>query len=77
MHNIQAISDSEAQRLLQYVQQGGQLIVTSPNPTGINEYGIAHSNYTLADLFGFSLGQTLPSSKVQNYGSGKTHYFSA
>ena len=77
MPNIQAITDEEAQRLRLYVQQGGQLIVTGPNPTGMNEYGTTRSNYALADLLGFNRGQALPSSKVQSYGAGKTHYFSA
>ena len=77
MPNIQAITDTEAQRLRLYVQQGGQLIVTGPNPTGMNEYGTTRGNYALADLLGFNRWDALPNTKVQNYGSGKTHYFSA
>jgi len=73
--NVEAISDTEAARLRTYVQQGGKLIVTGPNPTGMNQYGITRSNYALADLLGFNLGDTLPSQKVQSYGSGKTYYF--
>ncbi|MGB1309667.1 MAG: Ig-like domain-containing protein [Leucothrix sp.] len=77
MPNIQSISDAEAQRLRLYVQQGGHLIVTGPNPTGMNEFGIERTNYALSDLLGFNKGQALPNAKVHSFGAGQTHYFSA
>ncbi|RVU83622.1 hypothetical protein EOL70_14940 [Leucothrix sargassi] len=74
--NVEAISDEEANRLRAYVNQGGHLIVTGPNPTGMDQYGNIRSSYALADLLGFDVNDTQPSSKVQNYGAGQTHYFS-
>ena len=76
MPNIEAISNAEASRLRQFVQQGGRLVVTGPNPTLMDQYGTARSNYALADLLGFNYGDTVPSSKVQAFGSGETYYFS-
>lgn len=75
MPNIEAISDAEADRLRQFVQQGGRLIITGPNPTLMDQYGVTRSNYALADLLGFNLGDTVPASNVQSYGAGETHYF--
>jgi len=74
--NVEAISDAEAGRLRAFVSQGGHLIVTGPNPTGMDEFGNNRSSYALSDLLGFDIGDTQPTSKVQNYGAGKTHYFS-
>ena len=75
MPNIEAISDEEANRLRVFVQQGGRLIITGPNPTLLDEYGTARSNYALADLLGFNYGDTVPVTNVQSYGSGETYYF--
>ncbi|WP_181389675.1 Ig-like domain-containing protein [Leucothrix pacifica] len=75
MPNIEAISDEEANRLRVFVQQGGRLVITGPNPTLLDEYGIARSNYALADLLGFNYGDSVPASNVQSYGSGETYYF--
>ena len=75
--NTEAISDAEASKLRAFVNQGGHLIVTGPNPTGMDEYGNSRSSYALSDLLGFDIGDTQPSSKVQSYGAGQTHYFSA
>ena len=74
--NVEAISDAESNLLRQYVQQGGHLIVTGPNPTGLNEYGNPRNNYALADVLGFSKGSPLPDSKTTSFGAGTCSYFS-
>ena len=75
MPNIEAISDAEAERLKVFVQQGGRLIVTGPNPTLMDEYGTVRTNYALAVLLGFNVGDTVPTSAVQTYGNGETYYY--
>ena len=75
--NIEAISNSESNLLKQYVQQGGHLIITGPNPTGLDEYGNSRSNYALADVLGFNKSDPLPSSTTHNFGTGTISYYSS
>jgi len=74
--NVEAIADTEAALLKDFVKQGGKLIITGTNPTGLNHYGEVRSNYALADLLGFNKGETLPMEKVHSFGAGQTHYYS-
>ena len=74
---VQAISDSEAAILRQYVQNGGKLIITGANPTGLDQYGTARAEYALADLLGFSKGGPLPAEKQNTFGAGSVLFYSA
>ncbi|MCK5919171.1 MAG: tandem-95 repeat protein, partial [Cocleimonas sp.] len=73
--NVEAISDAESNLLKQYVQQGGHLIITGPNPTGLNEYGNTRGNYALASLLGFNKGDTIPNETTNTIGAGSIHYY--
>ena len=75
--DIQAISDAEAEILRQYVQNGGNLIVTGSNPTGLDEYGTARSDYALADLLGFNKSSPLPGESQNAFGAGNVLFYSA
>ncbi|TYP74450.1 MULTISPECIES: beta-galactosidase trimerization domain-containing protein [Nitrosomonas] len=74
---VQAISDTEAAILQQYVENGGNLIVTGANPTALDEYGTARADYALADLLGFSKSDSLPAEKQNTFGTGSVLFFSA
>ncbi|MCO6427238.1 cadherin-like domain-containing protein [Nitrosomonas communis] len=73
---VQAISDTEAAILRQYVQNGGNLIITGTNPTGLDEYGTARADYALADLLGFSKRDPLPAEKHNTFGAGNVLFSS-
>jgi hypothetical protein len=75
--DVEAISDAEANILRQYVQNGGHLVVTGANPTGLNEYGTARSEYALADLLGFHKSDPLPAESLNFYGAGSVRFYSA
>ena len=74
--NVEALSDSEANAIRRFVQDGGTLIATGPNPTGLNEFGDTRADYALADVLGISRGQPLPAGRTSNFGSGAAYYFS-
>ena len=74
--DVEAISDAEAEILRQYVQAGGVLIMTGPNPTGLDAFGAARADYALADLLGFSKTDPLPTEAQNSYGSGAVFYYS-
>ncbi|MCW5212610.1 cadherin-like domain-containing protein, partial [Desulfobulbus sp. TB] len=74
--NVEAISDSEADILRGYVANGGNLIVTGPNPTGLDEYGTARSDYALTDLLGFTKNDPLPAEAQNTYGNGTVLFYS-
>ncbi|MCI5195498.1 MAG: PKD domain-containing protein [Candidatus Electrothrix sp. AW5] len=74
--DVEAISDSEADILRQYVANGGNLIVTGPKPTGLDEYGTARSDYALADLLGFTKNDPLPAEAQNTYGNGTVLFYS-
>jgi uncharacterized membrane protein YgcG len=74
--DIEAISDAEADILRQYVQNGGHLVVTGPNPTGLDEYGTARSEYALANVLGFGKSDSLPAETQNSYGRGTVLFFS-
>ncbi|SFI80971.1 Beta-galactosidase trimerisation domain-containing protein [Nitrosomonas sp. Nm34] len=75
--DVQAISDTEAAILRQYVQNGGSLIITGANPTALDEYGTARADYALANLLGFSKQDALPAEKENTFGKGSVRFFSA
>ena len=75
--DVESISDSEADMLRQYVLNGGNLVVTGPNPTGLDEYGTARSEYALADLLGFGKSDPLPAETQNSYGAGHVRFYSA
>jgi hypothetical protein len=73
--DIEAISDAEADILRQYVQNGGHLVVTGPNPTGLDEYGTARSEYALANVLGFGKSDPLPAETQNLYGAGSVRFY--
>ncbi len=75
--NVQAISNTEAEILRQYVQNGGNLIVTGANPGGLDEYGTTRSDYALADLLGFNKSGSLPGESQNLFGAGNVLFYSA
>lgn len=75
--SVEAMSDTEASQLRQFVSQGGTLIITGPNPGGMDQYGSSRSNYALADVLGFNAGGALPQENLNTFGSGKAQYFAA
>ena len=75
--DVEAISDAEAEILRQYVQAGGVLIVTGPNPTGLDEYGAERAEYALADVLGFSKADPMPTEAQNSFGSGAAFFYSS
>ncbi|EDM68710.1 putative surface layer protein [Moritella sp. PE36] len=76
--NVEAISNSEAAILRQYVTNGGNLLVTGPNPTGLDRYGTSRSDYALAELLGFNNNEPLPAEhEMLHPNGGKVSFFSA
>jgi len=74
--DVEAMSAQAASLLRQYVYNGGRIVVTGPNPSGLDEYGTARTNYGLADVLGFNKGATPPTTKVNPFGAGEARYFS-
>src|SRR4030042_1973458 len=75
--DVEALSDREASVFRQYVWNGGNLIVTGPNPTGLDQYGSARPEYALADVLGFSKSDPLPGQAQHQYGAGMLLFHSA
>jgi hypothetical protein len=75
--DLEAVSDVEAPILRQYVQGGGKVIVTGPNPTGMNQFGDNRTEYALADVLGFSKAVPPPASRQNTFGLGACSYFSS
>ncbi len=75
--DMEALSDADAQIIRTYVDNGGHVIITGPNPGGLDEYGTSRSQYALSDVFGINKGSALPASKVQQFGGGDSRFFSA
>ena len=74
--DYQAASDAEIQIIRDYVSNGGHVIVTGPNPSGLDRYGSSRSEYALADVFGVSKSGSLPASQTHGYGAGEARVFS-
>jgi hypothetical protein len=74
--DLEAVSDAEAAILREYVRAGGSILITGPNPTGLNALGDTRSEFALADVLGFSAAQPLPSSKLNQFGLGTCSFFS-
>lgn len=74
--DLEAVSDNEAMLIRQFVNGGGTIVITGPNPTGLNEFGDARADFALADVLGFHKGGPLPASKQAAFGAGRAFYFS-
>ncbi|MCF7985167.1 MAG: cadherin-like domain-containing protein, partial [Thiohalocapsa sp.] len=74
--DLQALSNAEAAMLREYVDRGGHLIWTGPNPSGLDEYGNSRADYALSDVLGFSTASPLPAEQVNPYGAGSVRFFS-
>ncbi|MFA8328921.1 hypothetical protein ACEPT7_05610 [Burkholderia ubonensis] len=74
--DLEAVSDNEAALVRQFVNGGGTIVVTGPNPTGLNEFGDARADFALADVLGFHKGGALPASRQAAFGAGRMVYFS-
>jgi hypothetical protein len=73
--DYEALSDEEAQIIRDYVSQGGHVIMTGPNPSGLDSYGASRSDYALAAVLGVTRGSALPTAKTQAYGYGEARFF--
>lgn len=74
--DIQAMSDNEAQLFLRFVSEGGTLIMTGGNPSGLNEYGDERSEYALYELLRVSKSQLNgEDSKTIQYGMGRAVWY--
>lgn len=76
MPDWEAMSTDDADIIKTYVNNGGHIIATGPNPSGWNEYGTNRTEYALSDVLGIARVNALPTSKVQAYGSGESRFFS-
>ncbi|MBA8928323.1 hypothetical protein BC739_005540 [Kutzneria viridogrisea] len=61
--NLQAVSDEEAAVLRGFVAGGGTLVVTGPNPTGLDQFGTTRTEFALSDVLGLRRADPLPASK--------------
>jgi hypothetical protein len=52
--DLEAISDQHADIIRQYVSGGGTIIITGPDPTGMDEYGDDRPDPALADVLGLT-----------------------
>ncbi len=52
--DLEAISDAHADIIRQYVAGGGRIIITGPDPTGMDEYGDDRPDPALADVLGLT-----------------------
>jgi hypothetical protein len=52
--DLEAVSDAEAEIIRQYVRGGGTIVITGPDPTGMNEYGDNRADPALADVLGLT-----------------------
>lgn len=73
--NLQAVSDTEAGVLRDFVSGGGTLVITGPAPTALDQVGTARGEYALADVLGFRKGDPLPASRENRFGAGTCRYF--
>jgi len=73
--NIQALSDDEASLLRRFVENGGHMFATGPNPGGWDEFGNDRNDYALHDVLQISKSAPIPTEKSSAYGGGQTHFF--
>ncbi len=76
MPDIEAVSDEEASLIREFVQRGGAIVATGPNPTGWNHLGDTRAELALADVLGLSRTEPLPASKQHPFGQGRSFFFS-
>ncbi len=72
--DVEALSDHEAVILRQFVQDGGTLVATGPNPGGCNEYGDERPEYALAEVLGLSKRAPRPATQYTRFGQGQAFY---
>jgi hypothetical protein len=74
--DLEAVADDEAELLRQFVKTGGTIVITGPDPTGLNEYGDPRPEYALADVLGVSKRGRLPNRHEAKFGEGAVFLFS-
>eukprot|EP00567_Pseudictyota_dubia_P015503 CAMPEP_0197446946 /NCGR_PEP_ID=MMETSP1175-20131217/11737_1 /TAXON_ID=1003142 /ORGANISM="Triceratium dubium, Strain CCMP147" /LENGTH=641 /DNA_ID=CAMNT_0042978123 /DNA_START=15 /DNA_END=1937 /DNA_ORIENTATION=+ len=74
--NIQAMSDAEASLVREFVNNGGHIIATGPNPGGWDQHGNERQEYALGDVLQIQKAVPLPPETITNYGSGTAYFFS-
>lgn len=74
--DLQALSDIEAQLLKDYISAGGNILITGPNPSGMDQFGISRQELALSEVLGFKRSGFRPGQKVQTYGRGRAYSFS-
>ncbi|MFE2412725.1 hypothetical protein ACFXDE_30735 [Kitasatospora sp. NPDC059408] len=75
--NLQAVSDAEAAVLRDYVRAGGTVLITGPEPTGLDGLGARRAEFALADVLGLSRAGELPDTNRNAYGAGTAWYVKA
>ncbi|MFJ2581620.1 hypothetical protein [Kitasatospora aureofaciens] len=72
--NLQAVSDAEAAVLRGFVSAGGTVVITGPNPTGMDELGGRRAEFALSDVLGLRRADPLPATGQNAYGAGTCWY---
>jgi hypothetical protein len=77
--NFAALSDEQATMLSEYVAAGGNMLITGPAPSSLDDVGKSRSKLALAQLLGFDVGQIPPinSRHVNHHGKGRVTYVNA
>ena len=77
--NLVALDDKQAKLLIDYVTQGGQLLVTGPAPSSLDGTGTARKSLALAKVLGFDLGAVpaVNRRRVQHSGLGRVTYLNS
>jgi hypothetical protein len=74
--NLNSLKDDQAQMLREYVQAGGQLLVTGALPSAKGNYGTTRPELALKDALGFD-AKSIPkaySGASHRFGNGVVHY---
>jgi fibronectin type 3 domain-containing protein len=81
MPDWEAASNAEVNIIKAYVDNGGHIIVTGPNPSGWNAVGSYRNEYALSAYLGIDKVALPPPvvpgiQRIQSHGSGEARYFS-
>ncbi len=71
----QCVSDDEAAIVRAFVERGGTLLITGPNPSRRNGFGDSRSDYALADLLDFHRDDPTPPRTNRRVGAGRVVHF--
>ncbi len=71
----QSVSDGEAAIVRAFVERGGTLLITGPNPSRRNGYGDPRGDYALADLLDFHRDDRTPQRTNRRVGAGRVVHF--